>query len=211
MTTAAKPCSREMALSRMRALSKITDAKYQLGTGNFNKASYNAKLGLTVPAGFAKEYDCAGAAMCEAYMITRHDPGFAAGKVPPDYRDQNDIDDDHNTNSAIEDALTKQEVYELVLEGPMLPGDLVMWATITLYDKDDGEKHVFIGHVLMASYVPAGWKPEDGFYKCRFLQCCGGNGRKPAVIETDGSSIDRHNAVWPKKAHRAFIVRVKQR
>lgn len=193
------PCSREEALERMEALAKIKDAEYQLGTGNYN------------PNGFAKKYDCAGAAICEAYKLKRGRKGFASGRVPLAYRDQNDVDDDINTNSAIEDALTKQELFEMVLEADAVqPGDLVMWATITLYDKDDGEKHVFIGHVLMFKTVPDGWTPSDGYFKCRMLQCCGGNGRKPAVIETDGSSVDRHNAVWPKQAHRAYIIRVKQ-
>lgn len=180
----------------MRLLARERDAEYKLGTGNYH------------PNGvFAKQYDCAGAAQCEAYMLTRHRPGFASGR--PMYADQSDVDDDINTNSAIEDAQTKRELYEPVLEGPMLPGDLVMWPTIRIKGAD-GELHTFIGHVLMASYVPPGWTPAMGFHVCRFLQCCGPNGRKPAVIETDGSVIDRHNATWPKPAHRAIVVRVKQ-
>ena len=181
----------------MEEMAKILDAEYKLGTGDYH------------PHGYTKQYDCAGAAQCEAYKLKRHRPGFASGRVPVEYRDQSDVDDDINTNSAIEDSLTKRELYEQVLEAPVLPGDLIMYATLRI-KAHDGELHTFIGHVLMIKTVPDGWMSADGFHRLRVLQCCGPNGRRPAVIETDGSSIDRHNANWPKPAHRAVIVRVKQ-
>lgn len=191
-----EPCTAAEALSRMSDLAKIRDAEYILGTGDFN------------PKGYVRQYDCAGAAICEAYKLTRHRLGFASGTPP--YEATNDVDDDINTNSALEDAMRKQEVFELVPDSePVLPGDLVMWATIHLVTAD-GETHTFIGHVLMAKVIPAGWKRVDGWHLVRFLQCCGGNGRTPAVIETDGSVIDRHNAKWPKPGMRAYVVRVKQ-
>ena len=188
------PCSTEEAIRRMVALSKIADSSYQLGTGSYN------------PHGFTRQYDCAGA-ICEAFELARHRPGFASGR--PQYADQNDVDDDINTNSMLEDASGPRDLFEPVLEGPVLPGDLVMWATVTIKG-EDGHSHVFIGHVLMVYQVPEGWDPSQGWHRVRMLQCCGGNGRKPAVIETDGSVIDRHNTVWPKPAHRAYVVRVKQ-
>lgn len=192
------PCSASEALERMLELAQLQDAEYMLGTGNYN------------PGGYVRRYDCAGAAICEAYKLTRHRPGFASGAPP--YPDMNDVDDDINTNSALEDAFGKCELFELVLEGPILPGDLVMWATIHLTVHEDGKLVVktFIGHVLMVKAAPPGWTPADGWHLVRMLQCCGGNGRRPAVIETDGHAIDDRNRVWPKPAHRAHVVRVRQ-
>ncbi len=205
MTTHAKPCSAIEALARMQALT-TWPLPYMLGTGGYDPKRPDDPC--TTRADGKRGCDCAGAAQSHAYKIVRHDPGFASGRVPIEYRDQSDVDDDHNTNSAIEDALTKQEVYEFVLEQPVLPGDLIMYATLVI-KTSDGEVHRIIGHVLMIKTVPPGWTPADGYHKLRLLQCCGPDGRTPLVIETDGSSIDKHNRDWPKSAHRARIVRVK--
>ncbi len=189
----------------MEALTTL-DMPYELGTGGYDPSHPDDPC--TERDG-KRGCDCAGAAQCYAYRIVRHDPGFASGMAPALYRDQIDIDDDHNTNSAIEDALTMQEVYELVT-GPVLPGDLLAYATIRIRAEEDGEVHTWIGHVAMIKYVPTGWLPGDGYHALRILQCCGGNGRRPLVLNTDGSLFDRHDMNWPKEAHRTQILRVKQ-
>lgn len=185
------PCSRAEALQRMEELARIPEAEYRLGTGDYHKD------------GYAKQYDCAGAAICEAYKLTRHREGFASGQ--PLYVEISDVDDDINTNSALEDAFGKQELFEIV-RGTPEPGDLVMWATTHV----EGHDKPFIGHVLMFKSAPAGWQPAFGWHLAKMLQCCGGNGRKPAIIETDGHVIDKHNAQWTKLGQRAWVVRVKQ-
>jgi hypothetical protein len=195
------PCSAVEALARMDAL-KTEQMPYCLGTGN-----YDPKHPLT-PWTYSSKYDltgsdCAGAAQCYAFKLVRHRPGFNHG-------DWATISDDINTNSGIEDALHKQELYTIVLEGPPLPGDLLAYPTIYITDADDGERHVFIGHVAMLKHIPVDWKPGEGYHRMTILQCCGGNNRKPAVIETDASTFDRHDAKWPKMKHRTQILRVKQ-
>lgn len=206
--TLARPCSGTEALARMEAL-KGLDMPYELGTGGYD-ARHPLDPCTTHGRTGKRGADCAGVAQSYAFKIPRHDPGFAAGMAPALYRDQSDVDDDHNTNSAIEDALTNQEVYELVLEGPVLPADLLAYATLRI-KAADGEEHVFIGHVAMIKFVPEGWKLSDGYHVMRILQCCGPNDRRPLVIETDGSLFDRHDHNWPKLQHRTQILRVKQR
>lgn len=192
------PCSAAEALSRMEQLKLVLDAEYKLGTGDYSKGKP-----------FAKRYDCAGAAICEAYKLTRHRLGFASG-VPP-YEFMNDVDDDINTNSALEDAFKRQELFTIVPDGdPILPGDLVMWATIHLHVGGGDDVKTFLGHVVMVKSVPHGWTPDEGWHHVRLLQCCGGNGRKPAIIETDGHVIDKHNDTWAKDGMRAYVVRVRQ-
>jgi hypothetical protein len=187
------PCSAEEALARMEALKLLKDAEYQLGTGDYNRNV------------FALKYDCAGAAICEAYKLTRHRKGFATGT--PKYH-ISDVDDDINTNSALEDAWGKQELFVIVEPGePVLPGDLVMWATIRM----EGSPRPKIGHVLMVKSLPEGFvHGKTTWGLVTMLQCCGPNGRKPAIIETDGRSIDRHNAVYTAPGQGAYVVRVKQ-
>ncbi len=202
----ARPCSAAEALARMEALT-LLDMPYELGTGGYDPKHPDDPC--TTRKDGKRGCDCAGAAQCYAFKIVRHDPGFASGIAPALYRDQSDVDDDHNTNSAIEDALTKQEVYEIVLEGPVLPGDLLAYATIRIHGAD-GEAHTFVGHVAMIKYVPTDWKPGDGYHALRILQCCGGDGRRPLVLNTDGSLFDRHDQNWPKEQHRTQILRVRQ-
>ncbi len=197
------PCPTVEALARMQALVDGRGGKYELGTGDYDPKhplvpwTTNAKTGQTGS-------DCAGAAQCYAFKLVRHRPGFNHGTWST-------VEDDLNTNSALEDAIHRQELYERVLEGPVMPGDLLAYPTIRIKDADDGEVHVFIGHVAMLKVVPADWLPgAEGFHRARILQCCGGNGRSPAVIETDASTFDRHDAKWPRPQHRTQILRVKQ-
>lgn len=190
----------------MEALTKL-QMPYQLGTGDYDPKHPDDPC--TTRRDGKRGSDCAGAAQCYAYKLKRHRPGFASGQVPLKYRDQSDVDDDINTSSGIEDALTKQEIYEIVNEGPVLPGDLLSYATLRIKGAD-GEVHVFIGHVGMIKFVPEGWTRADGFDQLRILQCKGPNGRMPLVVETDGSLWDRHDMNWPKEQHRTQILRVKQ-
>lgn len=184
------PCSREDALQRMQALADRRDISYRLGTGGYH------------PGRVQREYDCAGA-IVDAYKLTRTRKGFARVRVPAIYRDVADVDDVINTSALVEDALTTRELVEVVLEGPVLPGDLVVYAGLWI----DGKK--FIGHVGMFKIVPPGWTPAAGYRLVRILQCCGPNGRSPGVIETDGALFDRHDRKWPKMPHRTMVLRVR--
>lgn len=196
MTDGIKPASALTALVRMQQMAAMGDAiSYKLGTGNYNRD------------GFAKEYDCAGA-ICEAYMVTRHRPGFARGRMPPGWERFADVVDDINTNSMIKDAVVRQELFRFVPKGEALePGDLLAYPTIIIVDADDGERHKWIGHIMLVE-DPKGATASGPWRDCRMLHCHGPNGRKPGVERASGKLMDRHNEVWPKAAHRAWVLRV---
>lgn len=192
-----RPNNATDALARMIAMRGM-DYPYILGTGNRTHG---------IPRG---PWDCAGAAICEAFEVTRHRPGYARGALPPAWSRFADVIDDINTNSVIKDALLNQDLFRFVPDGELLEGgDLLAYPTIIIHDSS-GEVHRFVGHVQMA-LTPNGARAGGPYSGVRVLHACGGDGRRPAVIESSAKVMDRHNEIWPKLAHRAWALRVVQR
>jgi hypothetical protein len=200
------PCSASEAVERARSLIN-KGGQYILGTGDYRR-SY--PLPWTQRMGQLGS-DCAGFAICWCYRLIRHRPGFASGRVPEAYRDQSDVDDDINCNSLIEDALTTREICELVTDEPQL-GDLIVYPTIRIKGVD-GEVHTFIGHVGIVignKRAQGRWDWQHPPYRLLDIaQCKGPNGRAPAVVQTDGSIWEAHDAKWPKPSHRTCVIRMK--
>lgn len=205
----ARPCSAAEAVQR--ALSLVgKGGQYILGTGDYRPKFVGGKL-IDVPWTEHGEThdigsDCAGFALSWCYKLRRHRPGFASGRVPPEYRDQSDVDDDINCNSAIEDALTKRELF-MVTDTPS-PGTLLVYPTLRIRGKD-GELHTFIGHagIVTSCKRVSRWDFEHPQYELLDVaQCKGPNRRQPAVIATDGSVWSHHDAIWPKPAHRTMML-----
>jgi hypothetical protein len=189
------------------------DMPYALGTGDYSTAV--ATGGPDVPwTRRAKDglvgADCAGVAMSWASQIPRHRPGLNHGSWAT-------VSDDLNTNSGIEDAEHEGDLYTVVHGDDVFPGDLLCYKTIQLRTPDgtdwirneDGSIKKWIGHVQMIEVVPVGWKRSDGWTALTVLQCCGGDGRRPAVIRSDAHAMDMHDHVWPKQEHRVHVLRVK--
>lgn len=190
-----RPCSAEKALNNMIAMCGMP-YPYVLGTGDHHAD------GLRGP------WDCAGAAMCAAWEIKRHRPGFARAQLPAGWERFADVSDDINTNSGIKDAITTRDLFALVPEGePLLPADLLAYPTIRIKDADDGEVHTFIGHVQMMLH-PRGAISGGLYSKAIILHAHGGNGRIPAVTEDFALAMDKHNAKWSKPFHKAHALRI---
>lgn len=170
--------TRAEALARMLALVGRMDIQYILG-------------GTT-----EHEKDCFQAAVCDAYDIPRHRPGFNHGAWAT-------VSDDLNCNSAIEDSEHARELFEPVDEFHLEPGDLIMYPTIRLAQV----ARPFIGHVQMVTKVPAGWTRAIGFSALDVAHCHGPNGRRPAVTSGKGDACDRHDELWAKWPTRMIRVR----
>lgn len=169
------------------AHSLVNTGVYRLGTGNRD-----------TPKG--GESDCFGFAFDKCYGVLRHRPGFNHGPWAS-------VEDDLNCNSAIEDSEHKQELF-LPLSRPE-PGALLTYPTIRM-KSPDGVVHQFIGHVAIIVKVPAEWDPAISRYaELDVIQCCGPNGRKPAILLTNASHWDNHDKLWPKPEHRTKILKVK--
>jgi hypothetical protein len=142
--------------------------------------------------------DCAGFAVCYAWKLRRHRPGFNKGRWAT-------VSDDINTDSIYEDATHKKELGELV-KTPR-PGDLLLYPSY----RRNGVR-ILIGHVGLIERVPAEWDeadPTPPYEQLTILQSFGPTGRKPAVKRTDGSIWARHDELW--KRHPSVIVRLKER
>lgn len=168
------------------ARSAVGTSEYWLGTGD-----------AATPLG--GRFDCFGFAFNKCYGVRRHRPGFNSGPWAT-------VSDDLNCNSAIEDAQHKQELFQEVTLGPVLPGDLLVYPSFYLKDAAGGT-HKYIGHIAIVNAVP------DKFIHysdLTVIQCCGPNGRKPGILHTSGAHWDQHDHVWPKPEHRTRILRPKQ-
>lgn len=175
----------------VRARSAMTmGGQYVLGTGDYNEPDND--LPWTTNK-YGTGSDCAGFAICYAWMLKRHRPGFNVGSWAS-------VSDDINCNSMLEDAQHAGELGAVVSVGAR-PGDLLLYPTIRIKGLE------FVGHVCIIENVPAGWVVADGYHHLTVLQCHGPNGFKPAVVRTDGSIWDHHDSVWPKDEHRSHIVR----
>lgn len=181
--------------------------QYLLGTGDYRPTpaavfAVATDLPWTL-LGNQMGSDCAGFAICWAWKLRRHRPGFNIGPWAT-------VSDDINCNSAIEDAQHKQELFTIAPVGDVKPGDLLAYPTFTLKDSS-GLVHQFIGHVGLVEKVPAGWNPTHSYMALTILQCHGPNGFTPGVVRTDGSIWAHHDLIWPKEEHRVHVVRPKTR
>ncbi|HUS27553.1 MAG TPA: hypothetical protein VMZ53_03570 [Kofleriaceae bacterium] len=179
------------ALARMRSMVGL-DFPYILGTGNFSGEP---------PRG---PWDCAGA-ICEAFKVKRHRPGFARGPLPPAWASLADVVDDINTNSMIKDAVVRGELFTFVPFGdPLEGGDVLAYPTIRLVV--DGERHEWIGHVQMID-DPKGALSGGPYSDAWVLHSHGPNGRHPAVTRNKAYAMDVHNHSWSKLGHKAHALR----
>ena len=116
------------------ALRLVGGGVYELGTGDWDTPDDGPS-------------DCAGTAICKCFGIPRHRPGFNRGPWST-------VSDDLNSNSAIEDAFHGEDLFRQVNIAEAQPGDLLAYPTIRLHDAH-GELHVFVGHVVIVTAVPA--------------------------------------------------------
>lgn len=189
-----RPCSPTEAVARaQRLLADPTNQVhgYQLGTGSYRPSIVNGKLidlpWTTNDEGFLGS-DCAGFACSWAYKLPRTRPGFNEGAWAT-------VSDDINCDSAIEDAEHRQELF-VEITGVPQPGDLIVYGTIPKI----GSAGPWIGHVciVLGNARATTWNPMHPSYDLLDVaQCCGGNGRMPAVIATDGSIWSHHDQMWP--------------
>ena len=186
-----RPCPPSSAVARaLQLLSEPTNKTtgYQLGTGDYH--AQLPDLPWTGNNG-AIGSDCAGF-ICWCYELVRHRPGFNVGGWAT-------VSHDINTDSACEDADHMRELFAPVVDAPQL-GDLLIYATVPRI----GEAGPWMGHVSIVLDASQ-WNPLS-WASLRVAQCCGPNGRMPAVIATDGSIWDHHDATWP--THRSRLLRV---
>lgn len=190
------PCTAAEALKRARDVA-YQGGQYLLGTGDYwphSEGGSFVDLPWTSKAGVWGS-DCAGFAICYAWKLTRHRPGFNKGTWAT-------VSDDINSDSALQDARYKQELF-VEVTAPR-PGDLLIYPSIYIKGKR------FIGHVGLVESVPAVWTVGE-YNKLGILQCHGPNGFRPGVVRSDGSTWTKHDVVWPKEAHRSALVRPKER
>lgn len=144
------------------------------------------------------EKDCFQAAVCDAYGLVRHRPGFNHGPWAT-------VSDDLNCNSAIEDSEHRQELFVPVSEDELNIGDLIMYSTIRL----PHHPLPFIGHVQMVVRKPPGWTRKTGFSALDIVHCHGPEGRRPAVTIGRGDACDHHDQQWNQPQWLTRMVRVK--
>jgi hypothetical protein len=184
-----------------RALSLVNERMpYEYGTGDYHPkhlpdgtlledrpwTSATRDDGMVVTGS-----DCAGFAICWCHKLTRHRPGFNHGPHAT-------VSDDINTDSSVEDALGARTLFtpviapSLGIAEPVRPGDLLVYKSIHL----DGHKP-WIGHVSIIVAIEPGFDPtRPDWMRLTVAQCCGGNGRIPAVLRTDGYTWRRHDITW---------------
>ena len=193
------PCSPEEAVQRMLELEASRKGCYAWGTGDYDPA-HPELLGMTTAHGLTG-WDCAGAAVCQAYRLFRHQPGFNRTAYAT-------VEDDINVDSILEDADVelrggRQDLGELVTVPA--PGILLMTPTIRIPEKAFVEP----GHVRLiidaSKWNPAAPRWADVVY----LECRGPNKRTPGVVRDSGGSVDTHDRLWPKAMHRAAMVRIR--
>lgn len=144
--------------------------------------------------------DCAGAAICFAYMLVRHRLGFNRGSWAT-------VSDDINVDSTIQDARHNRELFVLTTRPEL--GTLLLTPSITLASgfHQPGHVRIVVGisRVLEWDEHAPQWSLLD------LAEACGPNHRAPGVILTTGAGVERHDRRWPKDEHRAVMVRVIQR
>jgi hypothetical protein len=147
-------------------------------------------------------FDCFRYAVNYCYRIPTHRPGYNQGGWAT-------VSDDTNSNSAIEDAKHRRDLFELVADLPR-EGDIIAYPTIRLPGVDAGP---WPGHAVIVTGVSrtfVGWDPaKPVFRNLDILECVGPNGNHPAIRRSTGQGIDQHNETWSKPEHRAYLLRVR--
>ncbi len=187
-----------------RARSMVNNGgQYVFGTGDYRPVLKNGKVVEDLPWTSRKGEtgsDCAGFAICYAWKLKRHRPGFNVGSWAT-------ISDDINCNSALEDGLHKRELFDTLDPGDcVFPGDLLVYPTIYL----KGHPKPWIGHVGLIEFVPLKFKYGD-WRRLGIIQCHGPNGYTPGVVRSDGSVWSHHDTQWGKLEHTTRVVRPKER
>ncbi len=182
-----RPCSAVEAVAR--AVSMINHGTYVYGTGDFQQHGTVDEPWTQRQDGMIGS-DCAGLAICYAYKLTRHRPGFNVGPWAS-------VSDDINCNSAIEDADHHKELFERITVPEV--GALLTYPTF----RSGGKQ--FIGHVA----IVVGVRGTCNYSQLDVVQCCGPTGRKPGVLATDGHHWDIHDSIWPKPQHRSVLLQVR--
>ena len=138
--------------------------------------------------------DCSGF-VCWAWSIRRDRPeGFNRGPWST-------VADAVNTDSMVQDAQHKQELFTAVPAALAEPGDLLVYPGAW-----QAGHRILIGHVSLISSVPTPKSTAVKYSDFRVVQCHGPNGAQ-MVVETDGSIWDHHDANWPQ--YRSLVLRVK--
>jgi hypothetical protein len=183
------PCGPDEAVQRMLALEASGKGCYSWGAGHYDPA-HPELLGMTLGKNQALGlgWDCAGAAICYAFMLKRERPGFNRQAWAT-------ITDDLNVDSVLEDADPDRggrgELGELAFVPQ--PGILLITPTIKIPEKDFDEP----GHVRFILDASK-WNPlRPRWADVVYLECRGGNGRRPGVVRDTGESVDEHDAKWP--------------
>ncbi len=200
-----RPCASEIAVATARgylvvrvdpltkAIVRSVPSEYQLGTGTFPDVQ--------------PQMDCVGFAVNRCFQLPRHRPGFNkhTAQLAPDLAAQLDVEDDINCNSMIGDALTDQDLCEIVTTPA--PGCLLVYPTIHLA----GHPLPFVGHVaIIVSVARCSTFDVDrpDYSLIDTVQCCGPNGRKPGVLALPGDAFAEHAMLWPKPEHTARMIRM---
>lgn len=176
------------SLAALTALDLVGHGIYQLGTGDCDTRA-------------DEPTDCAGFAICKAYGLRRHRPGYNVGSWAT-------VTGDLNSNAIIEDARHARELFAPVTGKPRI-GDLVAYPTIRIKGAD-GLTHVFVGHVAIVVNVGRvlEWDPAFPSYaSLDIAQCIGPDGRKPGIVASDASHFSHHDAQWPRDDHRTWLLR----
>lgn len=195
-----RPCSASEAV--LRALSMVgKGGQYVLGTGDYRPRAIADVLvdePWTDRGDGAVGSDCAGFAICWAYMLKRHRPGYNVGPWST-------CADDMNCNSVLEDATHARDCFTNVDDQEPQPGDLIAYPTVYVHGQQ------FPGHVCIVTGTSrriAPWDPSAPRWDLLDVaHCHGPNGFKPGVVVTDGSIWLHRDAQWPKPEHRSHLVR----
>lgn len=152
-------------------------------------------------------FDCTSFSIRHCYGIPGHRSGYNAGWGTDWCTGESaTVEDDINSNSAIEDALHGQDLFELAL-GPPRMGDILAYPTIHLRGSE------FVGHAAICVGIDrarGNWdsmRPQ--FSLLDMVECHGPNRTTPAIRRTDGAVFDRHSTTWPKPQHRSWLLRVR--
>lgn len=178
---------------------------YQLGTGDYRPSVIGGQL-IDRPwtereRDHAIGCDCAGFAIAWCYKLRRHRPGYCRGA-----KNFDDVEDDINVNSVLEDATSSAPDLFRLATGLPKPGDLLCYPTFRL----PSVPMPFIGHVgiVIDTSRIVDWDGAAPRYdQLDVAQCCGPDGRSPAVIRTDASHWSTWARTWPKPQHTVYVLR----
>ena len=185
------------------AATAVSYALSLVGKGTYHLGARDADAANLV-------FDCTSFCMRYCYGIAGHRPGYNRGWGVDWCTGQTaTVEDDLNSNSAIEDALHARDLFEVVM-GPPLPGDIMAYPTIRIPGQTAGP---WIGHAAICvdvSRARHNWDPHrPAFGLLDMVECHGPNGLTPAIRRTTGAVFDRHSVTWPKAYHRSWLLRVR--